>query len=440
MSAQMRTQLRQEITLLAFCLFILLIIGVIIGKPWLLVSVGMAAYLWWTFYNLKRLTRWLGKQGKRVPETHGIWDDIYYQLYQLYQRQRKVKRKLTAIASRFQESTQALPYATIVLNKNMEIEWFNNAAQSMFNLIRRSDIGQRVGNLIRRPEFISYLTKSNFKEDLELDYGQCSIRITITPYGRNQYLLGAHDITQRRKLEVMRRDFTANASHELRTPLTVISGYVEALQGNADDKLKVPLQRIHEQAERMESILNDLITLSRLETQALPDKEEVIDLQSLMQQLVKEMEAYDRGGHQFEISSEPVRLLGSREELHIVLVNLMTNAIRYSEPSTRVKIANKVDAKGVCITVEDQGIGIPQEHIPRLTERFYRVDPGRSREHGGTGLGLAVVKHILDRHNASLEISSELGEGSVFQCCFPVSQIVKTDEVIIDGDNSQAEK
>ncbi len=440
MSAQMRTQLRQEITLLAFCLLILLIIGVIIGKPWLLVSLGAVAYLWWTFYNLKRLTRWLGKQGKRVPETYGIWDDIYYQLYQLYQRQRKVKRKLTAIASRFQESTQALPYATIVLNRNMEIEWFNNAAQSMFNLIRRSDIGQRVGNLIRRPEFISYLKRSNFKEDLELDYGQCSIRITITPYGRNQYLLGAHDITQRRKLEVMRRDFTANASHELRTPLTVISGYVEALQGNADDKLKIPLQRIHEQAERMESILNDLITLSRLETQALPDKEEIIDLQSLMQQLVKEMEAYDRGGHQFEISSEPVRLLGSREELHIVLVNLTTNAIRYSEPATRVKIANKVNAEGVCITVEDQGIGIPQEHISRLTERFYRVDPGRSREHGGTGLGLAVVKHILDRHNARLEISSKPGEGSVFQCCFPASQIVKTDTAIIDGNNSQTEK
>jgi len=406
----------------------------------LLVSVGIVAYLWWTFYNLKRLTRWLGKQGKRVPETYGIWNDIYYQLYQLYQRQRKVKRKLTAIAGRFQESTQALPYATIVLNRNMEIEWFNNAAESMFNLIRRSDIGQRIGNLIRQPEFISYLKNSNFKEDLELDYGQYSIRITITPYGKNQYLLGAHDITQRRKLEVMRRDFTANASHELRTPLTVISGYVEAMLSNADDKLKVPLQRIHEQAERMESILNDLITLSRLETQALPDKDEIIDLQLLMQQLVKEMEAYDRGMHRFEISSEPVSLLGNREELHIVLVNLMTNAIRYSEPSTRVKVANKVDSKGVCITVEDQGIGIPREHISRLTERFYRVDPGRSREHGGTGLGLAVVKHILDRHNASLEISSEPGTGSVFQCCFPAGQIVKTDAAIIDGNTSQTEK
>ncbi len=423
----MKSQLRQDISLLIFSLLVLLIIGVIIGKPFLLVCIGLTAYIVWTFYNLNRLTKWLTKQGKHVPETYGIWDDIYYQLYQIYQRQRKAKRKLAAIVSRFQESTQALPYATIVLNRQMEIEWFNNAAENMFDLIRVTDIGQRLDNLIRIPGFINYLTRRDFKEDLEFDYGGRNIRLTITPYGNHQYLLGAHDITQRRKLEVMRQDFTANASHELRTPLTVVAGYIEALQENADEKLKIPLQRIHEQTERMESMLNDLIALSRLETQALPEKEELIDVPALMQQIVKDMTAFDRGQHNIEINCQPVKLLGSREELHIVLVNLMTNAIRYSPSSGQVTLSNTVDERGMCIAVEDQGMGIPADQIPRLTERFYRVDPGRSRDQGGTGLGLAIVKHILDRHRARLEITSVPGKGSVFRCCFPARQIAEVD-------------
>ncbi len=418
----MKTRLRQEITLLLTSLALLLILGLIIGHALLLVCLGMVVYLLWTFYNLKRLLKWLSEQGRHIPDTYGIWDDVYYQLYQLFQRQRKAKRKLASIVGRFQESTQALPYATIVLNQNKEIEWFNNAAKRMFDLDRGFDIGQRIDNLIRLPQFIDYLATGEFKEDLELNYNERSIRLAITPYGNNQYLIGAHDITQRQKLEVMRRDFTANASHELRTPLTVVSGYIEALQDNVDERMRIPLQRIHEQTDRMQSILNDLIALSRLETGALPKDLHKIEVAELMQQVFEDMREFDRGAHQLEIECDPADIVGNREEIRIALANLMTNAIRYSAENTRVKLSGTVLKNTVCIAIEDQGIGIPAEHIPRLTERFYRVDPGRSREQGGTGLGLAIVKHILDRHHARLEVVSELDEGSVFRCYFPVKQ------------------
>jgi len=419
----MISALRQEINRLLLGLLLLLALGFIFDQPLLPVCIGLLAYLGWTFYNIKRLIKWFTHQGKHVPETYGIWDDIFYQLYQLYQRQRKAKRKLTAILGHFQESTQALPYAAIVLNQNMEIEWFNSTAKRLFDLHKNFDIGQRIDNLIRFPKFISYLSTENFSDDLELDLDNRSVRLTITPYGNNQYLVGAHDITQRRKLEVMRRDFTANASHELRTPLTVISGYVEAMQDCIEPRLQQPLQHIHQQTERMESLINDLMALSRLETSDLPSITDSVDVEPLMQQVYNEIKLLDQNKHQLIVESIPAKICGNRDDIRTALVNLMTNALRYSSNNTAIRLSNIVNEDEICIMVEDQGIGIAEEHIPRLTERFYRVDPGRSREQGGTGLGLAIVKHILDRHHARLEIDSNRANseynGSIFRCYFP---------------------
>ena len=419
----MISALRQEINRLLFGLLLLLALGFILGQPLLPVCLGLLAYLIWTFYNIKRLIKWFTHQDKHVPETCGIWDDIFYQLYQLYRRQRKAKQKLTAILGHFQESTQALPYAAIVLNQNMEIEWFNVTAKKLFDLHKNFDIGQRIDNLIRFPTFIGYLSAEKFSDDLELDLNNRSVRLTITPYGNNQYLVGAHDITQQRKLEVMRRDFTANASHELRTPLTVISGYVEAMQDSIEPKLQQPLQHILQQTERIESLFNDLMALSRLETSDLPSIVDRVEIEPLMQQVYNEIKLLDHNKHQLTIQSIPANISGNSEDIRTALVNLMTNALRYSPDNTAIRLSNTVNENEICIMVEDQGIGIAEEHIPRLTERFYRVDPGRSREQGGTGLGLAIVKHILDRHHARLDIESNRVNseynGSIFRCYFP---------------------
>ncbi len=421
----MRSALQREVVRLFIFLLLLLIAGYITGYPLLPVSLGLSAYLVWSLYNIKKLLRNFANPSRNIPESFGVWGKINYQLYSLYKRQKKTKNRLTKLLLRFQESTQVLPYATVVLNRNMEIEWFNVAAKHVFNLQKNVDIGQRIDNLIRYPAFINYLSCMNFSEAIELDFNECSIRLTITPYGNNQYLVGAHDITQRRKLETMRRNFTANASHELRTPLTVISGYIEALRDNPDidEGLKNPLLHVHQQAERMESILDDLMALSRLETSAQPELTGKISVENLMQQVYKDMQAFDQGRHQIEIDSVSAVISGNDEEIHTVLINLMTNAIRYSADGTLIRLVNEIKDDRVCIFVEDHGVGIAAEHIPHLTERFYRVDPGRSRNQGGTGLGLAIVKHILDRHNASMKIDSNNSDpqnsGSTFRCCFP---------------------
>ena len=378
---------------------------------------GLMAYILWNFYNLKRLTQWLVSPSKQLPETLGVWDEVYYQLYQLYRRQRKAKRKLASILTRFQESTQALPYATIVLNGSWEIEWFNNAAKKMFNLNSGQDIGQRIDNLVRLPKFMSYINKEKFSEPLEIAINQRQARVTITPFGNGQYLLSAHDITQRKQLETMRRDFIANASHELRTPLTVIAGYLETMQGVEDEKLRLPLQRIQEQADRMQVILEELISLSKLESSDELEEEDV-DLGKIVETVYNEALAIDHGRHRIEKNVVAAKVRGNQEELRTVLSNLMVNALRYSEEGTTIRIYSMNSGSYVGFGVADEGIGIPYEHVHRLTERFYRVDPGRSREQGGTGLGLSIVKHVCDRHGARLSIKSKPGEGSVFECLF----------------------
>ena len=414
----MNAALRQEIEIFIAGLALALLLGVFSGHIAGFLVTGLGLYILWNFYNLKRLTQWLSSPSKQLPETIGVWDEVYYQLYQLYRRQRKAKRKLASILTRFQESTQALPYATIVLNKDKEIEWFNTAARKMFNLSSGQDIGQRIDNLVRLPKFMNYIKKEKFGEPLELEINQQQVRLTITPYGNGQFLLGAHDITQRKKLETMRRDFIANASHELRTPLTVIAGYLETIEGVSDEKLRLPLQRIQEQADRMQVILEELIALSKLESSEEPENIEAVDLGELVETVYREALSMDQGRHNIEKQAVTAVVQGNREELRTVLSNLTTNALRYSAEGTTVRIYSMSSGPYTGFGVADEGIGISYEHVHRLTERFYRVDPGRSREQGGTGLGLSIVKHILDRHGARLSIKSKPGEGSVFECLF----------------------
>jgi two-component system phosphate regulon sensor histidine kinase PhoR len=414
----MNSGLRREIINLVVSGLIIVILGALTGYTRELLIIGLLGYLAWYLYGLNRLVNWLGKPSTQFPETTGIWDELYYRIYHLYQRQRKARKKLKTIVNRFQSSTQALPIAAIALNKNDEIEWFNRAAESIFGLRQKRDVGTRINNLIRQPVFTNYLLQRDFREMIDLEFNHRRLSMCITPHGHNQFLLTARDITQQQQLEDMRRDFVANASHELRTPITVISGYVETLCDNADSKIRAPLESIQKQTVRMQQILDDLIILARLESSESPLLHDRVDLVELVQQIYNDAVMLDHDRHQITLSTQPASVMGNSVELQMAITNLVTNAIRYTPEEGSIKLFINVDRGGVHVGVEDDGIGIMPEHIGRLTERFYRVDPGRSREQGGTGLGLAIVKHVLDRHNARLHVHSVPGEGSLFRCDF----------------------
>lgn len=414
----MNSGLRSEIINLVVSGLFIFILGALTGYTLELLVAGLIGYLAWHLYNLSKLIKWLARPKKELPESFGIWGELYYQIYHLYLRQRKASKKLRTIANQFQDSTQALPVATIALNKNNEIEWFNQAAERIFNLKQTKDTGNRINNLIRQPVFTNYLLNRDFKGMIELEFNLRQLSMCITPYGHNQFLLTARDITQQQQLDDMRRDFVANASHELRTPITVIAGYAETLCEQADEKIKAPLENIQQQTVRMQQILEDLIILARLESRESPQLHDRVDLEELIQQIYDDAVILDRGRHELIISTQPSSIMGNRVELQMAMTNLVTNAIRYTPESGVIRTFNSIDDDGIHIGVEDNGIGIMPEHIGRLTERFYRVDPGRSKEQGGTGLGLAIVKHVLDRHNASLHVDSIPGEGSLFRCDF----------------------
>lgn len=410
---------RREIELIAAWTLFILIVGAVFGRTQLMLLIGLVLYTVWHLYNLNQLTHWLSKPSKNTPDSSGVWDEVYYQLYHLHKRQRKSRKKLSSILTRFQKSTQALPYATIVLNDSDEIEWFNPAASHLFDFRSGYDIGQRIDNLIRQPVFASYLSSKDFVQPLKFQNNQRNILMNITPYGKGQYLLSARDNTQTSLLDEMRRDFISNASHELRTPLTVMSGYIEMLREREDDVISLPLQKIQKQTERMEAIISELIELAKLETATAVDKSTEIDATKLMNEIFNEALSLDQEQHQLSISLKPVKLYGNYAELRVAFSNLLTNAIRYTPEGREINLFTYTDETGSYVAVRDDGIGIDYTHIARLTERFYRVDEGRSREKGGTGLGLAIVKQILDRHGATLRIESVVGKGSVFHCYFP---------------------
>ena len=414
----MNSRFRREIIYLVASGLFILLLGRLTGYTLELLIVGLAGYIAWYLYNLSKLINWLEKPTKTLPDSIGIWGELYYQIYHLYLRQRKARKKLKNIADRFRSSTQALPIAAIALSRNNEIEWFNQAAERVFDLRQGKDVGNRINNLIRMPVFTNYLLQRDFKEMIELEFNHRQLSLCITPYGHNQFLLTARDITQQRQVEDMRRDFVANASHELRTPITVIAGFVEALSEQADSRIKVPLQRIQQQTDRMQQILEDLIILARLESSQSPLLHDRVDIDELIQQVYDDALMLDKGRHEIIVSTQAYSIMGNRVELQMAVINLVTNAIRYTPEGGNIKIFNAVDDAGVHMGVEDNGIGIMPEHIGRLTERFYRVDPGRSKQQGGTGLGLAIVKHVLDRHNASLHVDSVPGKGSLFRCDF----------------------
>jgi two-component system, OmpR family, phosphate regulon sensor histidine kinase PhoR len=368
---------------------------------------------------------------QRVPlfETHGLWPELFARVEKIRAKARSRKKKYHRLLREVRESTGALSDAGIILNAENEIVWFNAAATRLLGLDPTTDIGNRLDNLVRHPDFIAYLAQPTTEPVTVPSPHDESGMLTaqIVPYGKEQRLAIIRDITRQTKLERMRRDFVANASHELRSPLTVIGGYLDAL---AEDEAMPPTWRgpigeMQRQAERMTRILRDLIELSRLESSDRTDSDEVVDVPRMLELIAGEFQSRDAERPAVTLALESdVSLLGNESELHSIFYNLVNNAVRFTPPTGTVKIAWREDDDGVVFEVTDTGIGISEEQIPRITERFYRVDPGRSRASGGTGLGLAIVKHALQRHDGTLHIESLEGHGSTFTCRFPSARLV----------------
>ncbi|MFS8608749.1 MAG: phosphate regulon sensor histidine kinase PhoR [Gammaproteobacteria bacterium] len=368
---------------------------------------------------------------KRAPsfETRGLWAELLARVEKIRAKARSRKKKYHRLLREVWESTGALRDGGIILNADHEILWCNPAATTLLGLDPARDIGNRIDNLVRHPDFVRYLTAPKGEEvTIPSPVRQDAwLAITIIPYGQNQRLAIARDVTRQVKLETMRRDFVANASHELRSPLTVIRGYLDALDedGELPKGLEAPVAEMRRQADRMTQILEDLIELTRLESAEPAAPKELVDVAALLGRIVEEL-ARSAEGRTLELHLETdLALLGSESELHSVFYNLIHNAVRFTPPPGRIDVTWRASGEGAELSVKDTGIGIPEDQVPRITERFYRVDPGRSRATGGTGLGLSIVKHALQRHGATLAIESREGEGSTFTCRFPPERIAR---------------
>ncbi len=411
---------------------IAIVVGLIAGYPLLFLLVGLLVYLGWHLINLSRLQRWL-KEGKKFqpPASRGLWGEVFNGIHRLQVRTRKRKRKLTQMLSRFQEATSALPDATVVLSTGGEIEWFNDAAAQMLGLRWPYDAGQRIANLVRHPKFIEFMATGDYSKTVELPSPadpSVLLAALVVPYGKEKHLLVARDITRIQRLEQVRRDFVANVSHELRTPLTVVNGFLETMSEATDECPQAwirPLQLMKQQTARMQNLVNDLLMLARLEIDQQQPLQAPIDITEMSHNLVREARTLSGERHHHIVLEADAHLWlrGNYDELHSAFSNLTFNAVQYTPPGGTINIRWFGDQRGAHWIISDSGDGIAPHHLPRLTERFYRVDAGRSRQRGGTGLGLAIVKHVLNRHAAQLHIESQLGKGSTFSCDFPQSAI-----------------
>lgn len=397
------------------------------------VAAGLGLCLARHLYYLSILRGWV-EQPKRVelPEPVGAWGEIYGRLLDLQRSNRKRKKRLAAMLAQFQASAEALPDGALVTEARGEIVWFNTAARALLGLRAPQDTGQRVANLLRHPAFTEYFERGDFDREVEIpsplnDAVVLSLR--VVPYGDDQRLLLVRDVSEPHRLERIRRDFVANASHELRTPLTVLRGYIEMMLPEVQRGLaewRAPLAEMHAQAARMEALVRDLLKLARLEGEVGATRQDVLDAPALVEHALVDARGLSKGQHRIEASVDPgVMLYGRETEVESIFSNLIANAVQYTGPGGRIEVRWERSGDGARFAVTDTGIGVAAEDIPRLTERFYRVDEGRSRASGGTGLGLSIVKHALERHEGRLEIRSRLGEGSTFICNFPPHRVLR---------------
>ena len=397
------------------------------ASGWAFFALAMTAILAWHVRHLARLERWLAYPlPGQVPEGQGIWDEVLGALHRYEREAARREQGLADALAHMRRAVQALPDGVVILDSANRIEWFNRTAEGQLQLDVRTDLGQNIANLVREPAFVEYL-ETSAEESVRIARGpSLALALQLIPFGQSQKMLLSRDVTQAERVDVMRRDFVANVSHELRTPLTVLVGFLETVRELKLDPQRVKdyLGMMQEQASRMQRIIEDLLTLSALDSAPPAAADKHVAVRALLQRLKADADALSNGRHIIKAHIESdSNLLGVESELASAFGNLVSNAIRYTPAGGVVTLGWSEGPDGARFSVEDTGIGIEAEHIPRLTERFYRVDRSRSRETGGTGLGLAIAKHALARHEATLEIESQPGKGSRFIARFPARRL-----------------
>jgi len=409
---------------LVLCCIPALILGAIFGYwAWFLL-LAVTSLLVWHFWNLMRLSWWIWVDRSMTPPPgRGSWDPLLYGLHQMQLRNKKRRRELGSLIKRFRSGAESLPDAVILTTEEGNIFWCNGLAQQLLGLRWPDDNGQNILNLLRYPEFTNWLKGRQFTRPLNLVLNNGRhLEFRVMPYSEEQLLMVARDVTQMHQLEGARRNFFANVSHELRTPLTVLQGYLEMM----DDKpLEGPLREkaIHtmrEQTHRMEGLVKQLLTLSKIEAAPALVLNEQIDVPMMLRVVEREAQTLSHKRHTltFDVDSH-LKVLGNDEQLRSAISNLVYNAVNHTPEGTAITVTWQRTPQGAKFSVQDNGPGISAEHIPRLTERFYRVDKARSRQTGGSGLGLAIVKHALSHHDARLEIESQPAKGTTFSFVLP---------------------
>lgn len=427
--------IKTEISQLLGVLLISGSIGFVIDHFQIVLICGLLFYSSKHIYLLIKLTNQIA-QGQTLSDSYpiGIWGQIYQEIDRQRNRSRKRKRTLNRYMNRFRKVASAIPDAYVLLDKSAKIEWANQAARHLLQVTWPRDDGVTLTNLISHPDIERHLEAADYNRPLELPSPvnkAIILSLRITPFGskKNQRLVVARNITDLYHLNQARRDFVSNVSHELRTPLTVISGFLENLSENHPLPFQErPFKLMLEQAGRMNTIINDLLLLSKLEMGEQPSNQTPVPVPDLIKRIIAEAKllAEQKGGYRIEQEvDENLWLVGNENELQSAFSNLIFNAIIHTPANTDIKVVWQGDQENAYFSVADTGPGIPEQHIPRLTERFYRVDRGRSRQSGGTGLGLAIVKHVLNRHSGELIVTSKEGSGSQFTCSFPGERILE---------------
>ncbi len=373
-----------------------------------------------------------------MPIGAGAWEDVFATIYHEQRRHNRSKIQLSSALDRFRHAASALPDGVVLLDDDNKIEWCNKPAEQQLGLMLKQDINKPIVYLVRNAEFIKYLEHHVDIEPIKLKSWirlDVTLEIQLVAFGSSQKLLISRDVSQQEKLEHMRRDFIANVSHELRTPLTVVGGFLETLSdmdGAVPENLRNYFGMMQEQTSRMRLLIEDLLTLSQLESDATSPDEAELDVYALLSNILNEAKSLSNGQHTISLeANQTLALVASNQELHSAFGNLVGNAVRYTPDGGSISIKWEEINQEAIFSVTDTGLGIEQQHIDRLTERFYRVDRSRSRGTGGTGLGLSIVKHILNRHQARLEIISEYGKGSTFKAVFPKTRIVHKQTAMI---------
>ncbi len=398
-------------------------------------AIGAMLVIGWHLYQLARLLRWaMGPIDAPVPEGRGAWGLAFTALYRRTRLRSARQRDLRLALERFESGAEAMPEGVVVLDANNRIEWANSRAERHLGIDSRRDRGAPIVNLVRQPAFVRYLVGGETGEPLVLPSAReaaLTLSLQIVPFGVEEKLLMSRDITRLEAVARVRRDFIANVSHELKTPLTVLLGFIETLTDVPLDEVQRGrcLALMGDQAQSMQRLVDDLLTLSALESEESPLDEAEFAIVPLLRALSADAKALSAGRHDIALTIDAAATIhGSRDELASAFGNLISNAVRYTPDGGRITLDWRVNADGGEFSVADTGIGIAAEDVPRLTERFYRVDRSRSRATGGTGLGLAIVKHVLMRHQGELRIQSEPERGSHFTAWLPPQRVLPQDD------------